>query len=260
MSLWPFRRNVASVARIEVEEPTTSLHEPDTITRPDAVAEVLEKMHAQRCHLSVSLADVEDSYSSLVLEVVRTESYFVLDELTPRAVNAHVTVGTELTIRARMQSATIRFTTVVNAVGDEDGLAYFRLPFPEKIDHLQRREYYRAGVPLEKTVPVQLAMPNGSTHSAELRDVSLGGFSARLSGGLPKDIAPGNNVQHLVITLPSSAKIHGSGEICYAAEPGATARVSRCGVRFLHIDRSDRHMLEQFIAQLDREMKRRHLR
>lgn len=260
MSLWPFRRSAAaSVARVEEEEPTSSLHEPSTITKPDPIASILEKMVEQRCQLTVSLAGVEDSYSSLVLEVVRDESYFVLDELTPRAVNQHVVVGTELTIRARMQSATVRLTSVVTAVGEEAGLAYFRLPFPSKVDHIQRREYYRAGVPLEKKVPVQLAMPNGALHTAELRDVSLGGFSARLSGSLPKEIAPGGSIQHLVITLPSEAKIHGSGEICYA-ELAQTARVSRCGVRFLHIDRADKHALEQFIAQLDREMKRRHLR
>ncbi|MFO1435174.1 MAG: flagellar regulator YcgR PilZN domain-containing protein [Gammaproteobacteria bacterium] len=259
MSLWPFKRAVATIPPEEEPEPSTSFTQPDKIEHRSQIARVLDQLIENRCVLAVSFTGVDDNYSSAVIEVVRNDDYLVIDELAPRAVNQHVTVGQEVTIRARMNNVTVRFTSTVSGIGNEDGLAYYRLPFPASLDYVQRREHYRAGVPLEKKIPVQLALTDGTLHNAELRDVSLGGFSARLIGALPNGFTPGNTIKHLIIVLPGASQIHGSGQICYA-ELAASSRVSRCGVRFLRIDRVDQNTLAQFIAQLDREMKRKHLR
>jgi c-di-GMP-binding flagellar brake protein YcgR len=259
MSLWPFKQAVVATTPEEEPEPSAEFTQPDRLKRPEQIARVLDQLIEHRCMLAVSFVDVDDNYSSAVIEVVRKENYLVIDELAPRAVNQHVTVGQEVTVRARMNNVTVRFTSTISGIGNEDGLPYYRLPFPGSLDYVQRREHFRAGVPLEKKVPVQLSLVDGTLHNAELRDVSLGGFSARLSGSLPAGFTPGNTIKHLIITLPGAAHIHGSGQICYA-ELAQTARVSRCGVRFLHVDRVDQNALAQFIAQLDREMKRKHLR
>jgi c-di-GMP-binding flagellar brake protein YcgR len=126
------------------------------------------------------------------------------------------------------------------------------------VQYIQRREYYRAAVPMEKHVPVQFATPTGTLLNAELRDISLGGFGARLRGTLTEPLEPGHVIERLVITLPTKSRINGSGQICYS-EPVRTALASRCGIRFMHVDKTDFIALQHFIAQLDREMKRKHL-
>ncbi len=258
MALWPFSRAQAAPARREQREPLIELSNPDAITRPEQIARILEQLYEKRCLLGVSVDGTEDYYSSAVIEVVRNQGYLVIDELTPRAVNRFIQPQRRLSVRARMNNVTIRFETEVSAVGEEAGLPYYQLRFPAVLDYIQRREHYRAGVPMEKQIPVQLAMPSGTLYAAELRDISMGGLSARLRGATPAEFATGSDIQHLVITLPSGARIHGSGVICYADVVQAS-RVARCGVRFRHVDRSDQHALEQFIAQLDREMKRKRL-
>jgi c-di-GMP-binding flagellar brake protein YcgR len=256
--LWPFSKSDAAPVRREEREPALKLSNPDTITRPEQIARVLEQLYEQRCVLGVSLDGSDEYYSSAVIEVVRKENYLVIDELTPRVVNKFIHPQRPLAVRARMNNVTIRFETEVSGVGEEAGLPYYQLRFPAVLDYIQRREHYRAGVPMEKQVPVQLAMPSGTLYTAELRDISMGGLSARLRGATPAELAPGSEIQHLVISLPSGARIHGSGLICYADVVQAS-RISRCGVRFTHVDRTDQHALEQFIAQLDREMKRKRL-
>lgn len=258
MALWSLARSSASTVKAGQQDDDASQDTPDRVTNPDRIASLFEQILEQRCLLAVSIAGVDDRYTSAVIEVVRAENYVVIDELAPRAVNRSLRAGLQLSMQCRMRNVTVCFESRIDAAGEEDGLAYYRLSIPQAVNLIQRREYFRAGVPMEKKVPVQLAMPNGTLYSAELRDVSLGGFSARLPGELPAEVRAGNNIQHVVITLPSLTRIRGSGLICYA-DLVQTSRVSRCGVRFLHVDRMDKHALEQFIAQLDREMKRKNL-
>jgi len=259
MLRWPFSKPVTPPAfSASNSEATTSLHTPNEVTAPEQIAELLDHVYKHRCLLAVNVDGIDGTYTSAIIEIVRSKSYLVLDELAPRNGNRYLSPRRRLSVRARINSVTLRFEGEVSGIGEESGLPYYQLPFPSRIDYMQRREHFRAGVPMEKQVPVQMAIEKGTLFNGELRDISLGGCSIRLHGAPIEKLAPGTVISRFVITPPDENRICGSGQICYA-DIWQPTRVSRLGVRFTSVDKSDHRTLEQFIAQLDREMKRKNL-
>ncbi|MGQ0658604.1 MAG: flagellar brake protein [Chromatiales bacterium] len=235
-----------------------SLHTPEQVTARDQIAHLLEQVYKHHCLLAVNIQGVEDTFTSAILEVVADRGYLVLDELAPRSGNRPRSPHARLAVRARLNNVTLRFEGALTAMGEHSGFPHYQLAFPRVIDYVQRREYYRAGVPMEKHVPVQMATAKGSLFNAELRDISLGGFSARLRAAPLEELTPGTVLPRCVIALPDEARIRSSGQICYA-DVWQPTRVRCCGVRFIEIDRFDKRVLELFIAKLDSEMKRKRL-
>jgi len=255
---WPFAKPAVLDSVAAAVEPSESYYTADQVTACEQIADLIEQIYRHHCLLAINIPYVDETYTSAIIEVAREKRHIVLDELAPRSGNRHLRTGTRIGIRARLNGATLRFEGEVTALGEDSGLAYYQLPFPPLLDQLQRREYFRAGVPMERHIAVQISTASGKVFSAELRDISLGGFSARVRAAPIEELAPGTFLPACTIILPDQAPIRASGSICYA-DVWQSTQVSRCGVRFVELDKTDRRMLEQFIAQLDRQTKRRHL-
>ncbi len=255
---WPFAKSAALNSVAAAVEPIENFYATDQVTADEQIVDLIEQIYRHHCLLAVNIPYVDETYTSAIIEVAREKRYILLDELAPRNGNRHLRTRTRIGIRARLNKATLRFEGEVTAVGEDSGLPYYQLPFPPLLDQLQRREYFRAGVPMERHVAVQISTASGKDISAELRDISLGGFSARVRAGPIEELAPGTFLPECVITLPDQTRIRGSGSICYA-DVWQSTKVSRCGVRFVELDKTDKRLLEQFIAQLDRQTKRGNL-
>lgn len=231
----------------------------EVFTTADQICNRLDQLKERRNLLAVSLAGVDEIYSSTILEVVRAQRYLVLDELSPRIGNLAMIPRRGLLIRARLNNVTLQFHTEVDAAGQEGAASYYRVALPRELLQVQRREHFRACVPMERHVTVHLVSPEQHVVTAELRDISVGGFAASLRSGSPFLLTQGTVMERCVIALPDEQRLCGSAEVCYSGAT-KTGGAYRFGARFLQVDRRDFKRLEQFIAQMDREYKRKRLR
>jgi c-di-GMP-binding flagellar brake protein YcgR len=236
----------------------SSLHIPEEVTDPDQISSLLQKLHESHSLLAVRLRGIDDIFMSAIIEVSPQQRYIVLDELAPAAGAMAIKANQRVLIRSRLNNVTIEFESEVTDIGTESGLAFYRLPYPSRIHYKQRRTHFRASVPIEKQVPLQIVTPQEHTLHAELRDISLGGFSGRFRSGYLDDLETGLHVPRCVITLPNKHKICCSVQILYLERMIGFA--PRVGARYVDLDRRDHRQLEQYIAQLDREFKRKQLK
>lgn len=230
----------------------------DEVAAPERILGLLR--HVLRAHnvLGVNLAGEQEIFSSALLEIVPDQHYLVLDELAPRSGHHRVSVGTVVTVRTRIAGVYISFDAEVTGVGQENGVAYYRLPLPERLHYEQRREYFRAPIPLERVVEVQLLTRDHVRLTGELRDISVGGMSARLRRASGYALAPGDVLPRCMVNLPNLGRLCCGLEVCYA-EQGAKLRVPRIGGRFIDLDLRMRRQIEQFVVALDREHHRRQI-
>ena len=237
---------------------SNSLHVPEVVTDPDQITALLKQVHDGHNLLAVRMRGVEDVFMSAIIEVSTEDRYVVLDELAPANGAQAIAANRHLLIRSRLNNVTLEFEGEVTDIGEESGLAYYRLPFPSRIEYQQRRTHFRASVPLEKHIPIQFITPQDHMLQGELRDISLGGFSGRLRSGYLDDLEQGLFVPRCMITLPNKHKICCAVQICYLERMIGLA--PRVGARYVDLERRDQRRLEQFISQLDREFKRKQLK
>lgn len=212
---------------------------------------LLERLRQQHCLLAINVAGDGTTFSSVILEVEPQRRYFVLDALAPAAGNHVLSRDRQLHFAARSDGVDLSFRSKVNAIGEQSGTAFYRVPYPAEIDYHQKRQYRRAQIPLSQCVPILLRTEQGEIIRGELRDISTGGCSVRLAGSTV-DLAERDILPRCVIALPAATRVTATVEICHSAPRGAR-RPQRIGARFYNLSQGDERRIAQFIAYLDRD-------
>lgn len=220
------------------------------------IAQVLRRLQEQRCLLTVQVGTATESYTSAVLEVVLEDEYLVLDELTPREGHERLKHSREIQVRAILDGIEVRFASRVAQINTEQGLPYYKVPFPERIDYPQRRQVHRVHVPLNTGYPVSLLLPDERILSGELRDISPEGIGIRVRIGT---LDPGRDrgmraICHL--SLPQQRELVTDIEFRYIDDPLQKNRVPRLGARFVDLKGAQARRVEQFCAELARDQRR----
>lgn len=228
------------------------------ITLPRQIATVLQRLADARCLLSVRVADWKEEFASAVLKVGGLGEPFLLDELTPDAGHARVTIGSRLRIRATLSGVTIVFETQVLEISGQGGIAFYRAAFPAAIDYRQRRQHHRVVITADRPVSIEVPGDNGLSHVAELRNISLSGLYAHFREGISRELHRGTVIDSCTIVLPAQRRFRTQVEVAHAHADGEGGSV-RMGGRFLNLDRQDRRELQRLVVELDRELARKQI-
>lgn len=221
---------------------------------PAHVCVLLRRLLEQRCLLSVQIGNSSDCYTSAVLEVVHEHEYVVLDELTPR--EGHVRLSTEprIQVKARLEGIEVRFASRVSRINSQNGLPYYKVPFPKLIEYPQRRQSYRVPIPLQLGLPTNILLADERVLNGELRDLSPEGLGMRVRLGVP-DPADHGQLAICQIVVDKTLELVTDIEVCHV-DPPMRGRVSRLGARFLRLRADQERRIEQFCAELAREQRR----
>ncbi|MFZ5594221.1 MAG: flagellar brake protein [Pseudomonadota bacterium] len=153
----------------------------DKMTVKPQIVGLLKRLHSQRALLSVTLPGSEKHFNSAVLEVNGEQNYLVLDELGPAEGHALLLKTREFRARARLEGARVSFSATVGEVGNDAGIAFYKLPIPEELDYLQQRAHYRIKAGPAKPITVILTLSDANTLQGELHDISMGGVAIRVA-------------------------------------------------------------------------------
>jgi c-di-GMP-binding flagellar brake protein YcgR len=233
--------------------------QPDDVTRvtdPDGIAGLLKRIKDGHSLLTVSIRGEPESYLSAVLEVNREAGQFLIDELVPpeghhalmRVRRAHV-----LTTSGGVE---ITFSAEVLETGVESKGAFYKLAFPPVILYRQRREHYRVRVSRGHRIPLLIPLDAGGRAEGELRDISTGGIGAELLVARNLELAPGQVIHNAQLKLFSDMLVNLSLELRFFQRDEHSGHL-RIGGRLLDLARPEQKIIEQFVAALDREWRRK---
>lgn len=213
---------------------------------------LLNKLLKNHTLLSIMVNDNPKIFGSMILELNSEKDYLVLDELYPRNELRESLFNSELSIDTQLDGIAVQFKVKVEAIAEKDEAAYYKAGYPAHVYHHQRRSSYRVNIGVSPSVPLALSTENDVLLRAELRDISLGGFSARVYSPTAEVLAVGDELPTCIIHTPDGKKIVSALEIA-RVEEGTSSQSVRIGARFIHIGAADRHELSKLIAKLDRE-------
>ena len=207
--------------------------------------------------LHLTFAPDSAAYQTALLDLVPEQGYLVLDALTPNDALIDPNSEPRIYLRTRMKGLELRFHSHITQAGTGNAGAFYKVRYPDDIEYAQRRDEHRVTVPLDKGVPVKLHERDGTIVRGEVRDLSPGGFSARLMASdiqrLTQVGPPGVVCE---ITLPTGKTVTACVEIChlYPSEAGTMPKIGAC---FVDLDARAERQIERCVALLEREQTRR---
>ena len=228
--------------------------EGEQLTDPIQIAALLKKVKDSRTLIQVTIAGQSTEYNSALLDIDAEHGYLLLDELTPPEGHHRLSEVRRLTAVIRLRGIDLRFSTRLQQIGGQSGIAFYRVDFPQQLHYRQRRAYYRVKLGLGLMVPFSIAHAASKALEGQIDDISVGGIRAQLSQQVPfklGDLVPGCTIQ-----LPTGEKIDCEIEVRYISQD-EQHRKSHLGARFVNLDRARQNTLKRFAAEAERELLRR---
>lgn len=225
----------------------------DVIRDPQLIAGLLRRVAEQRALLRVTVPGFQGSYNSAILAVGDALDFLILDELNPRRGHERLVEARRLNVSAQVQGVETRFSSELSEVGQESGIAFYRLPFPAEILHLQRRSSFRVPVGMATPITVVFTRPDASVLRGRILDLSEGGMAVEFKqrvGLRPGEVLP------CQLRLPDGQQLRCKLEVRHAAAPEDQNSV-RVGGRFIELQPQQRKALMRVVADLQRALIRK---
>jgi c-di-GMP-binding flagellar brake protein YcgR len=240
---------------ISQEKPKTQ-NDQDSIllTSIDDIRVLLKNINNKHSLLSVIIPPYDEYFGSTIIEINNDENYLVIDELYPKEGHDRIKVGTQLSFNTQYSGAFVNFSGKIEAIGENNKAAYYKINFPKEVEYHQRRNTYRIAISIKETIPVNLVNEDEVLIKAELRDISHGGICLRFNS-MPhhSSIKSGDYIPTCLIQVDENRKILSSLNICHVETIEETGTI-RVGAEFAQISKIDQRELEHLIASLERSI------
>ena len=213
---------------------------------------LLKKIFETHCLLDIRLDGDVSAYQTAVIELLPDKGYLVIDALTPASGDALASRLPAVQLRTRVQGMEVRFSSRILARGSQHGLPYYKVRYPDEMEYPQRRRELRFTVPFNRGVPVRFETRNGGWVRGEVRDLSPGGFCARLlSGDVATIVHARGRPTPCEIDLPGHGTLHATVDVRHML-PSRARSAPRVGACFIELDPQAEQQLHRCVAELAR--------
>lgn len=178
----------------------------------------------------------------------------IIDSGSNAVMNERLLRGQHLTVVSSQDGVKVEFTVDQIEATSFEGRLAFRIPFPDSLIKLQRREFYRLAAPLLNPLKCQIPTASGGVADTTVGDISLGGVS--LMGeheGL--DLELGTIHENCRIQLPElgviQTKLMVRNSFPMTLRNGAV--IKRTGCAFVELPSNQQAMIQRYIIRLERD-------
>lgn len=225
----------------------------ERITLPAEIALLLQRIHEARVLLSVRLADDPASYLTAIIGCDAARGELLLDELNPRSGHERFVALGRLTAQCKLRGVEMTFDAQLKeTIKSENGQLY-RTGLPAVVRYLQRRNAYRAPVPIQQGASLTLSAPGRDPITALICDISRTGIGARAA--VP-GLGEGETWPNCEIALPEGESVRCAIELRYVGSHNTNNYV-RIGGRFLELSPEHERIIQRFVAKMERELLRK---
>lgn len=227
------------------------------VRSPHQIRHLLQQMIDQRSMVNAHPDGRDQSFPSAVLEV--DEDGLLLDASPLPAINRSAEVAASLLCFGQVDKVTVRFQLHGHRRIEQDGRVAFRVPLPEEVYHLQRREFYRLETPVGDSPYCLIPDPDGGEPSRwRVIDISAGGMALMLPS--PQDLlALQGRYRGCGLLIPDAPPVTTTLVVCNL-RPQKQANgmeTIRAGLRFDDLPRGADTLIQRYIFRIDRLRKAR---
>ncbi len=227
----------------------------DLIRNPQEKLGLLTRVFKSHQLLTVELETYEKQLSSLILEVNEEENYLVLDEFYPTPNGLIINPEDKVKFYTNLSGVEVDFISTIEAISENISEPYYKVPVPKIIKYHQHRKYLRVPVSIGNPLKVVFSDKKDIIINGEIRDLSAGGFSARLKSN-EQPFSVGDIIPRCIIYMPKGVKIYCAVEIrqIFLSTDNNTPKI---GVQFRDLEASDQREISKYVMQIDRDIIRR---
>jgi len=229
----------------------------EIVRDPIRIAGLLMCVQDTHTLINVSLPDTSETFISVFLNINIEKQLVTLDELNPLRGHSLLTRSRIATIHTRLRGVNISFTTEMVGSGHASGAAFYQFRLPVSLKYSLQRAFYRVEVGANRHYPVLLGQDGqDSVLEGMLYDISAGGIGFKIPEETATALSISDRYEHSQITLCTSKVIECKIEIRVIGEK-AKARLRFIGARFINLQKTDEDAIARFVAELDREKRKK---
>lgn len=222
-------------------------------------AEILFLLSAiQKRNLLVNL-DIPGSRQIVVTSIIavnKSDNTLILDSARGDALNHELMSGKGAEFITQLDGVSITFATGPVSLCEYEKMPALRIPIPQSLIRLQRREHFRVPLPIAR--PIKCIVPSTSEDdpepiTAHIMDIGCGGVAIAESGGR-LDTKPGKILPACRLLLPDANVVVTSLEVRNSAQIRLLngAFQTRLGCKFIDLPNDMAAMLQRFVMNIER--------
>lgn len=227
------------------------------------IRRVLQSLIEKRILVSAYLAPRNRVLPTCLISLSIEDNLLSIDGSPDEATNVSVERADHVTCVSLIDRIPVQFRLSDVVRTSIDGLVAFRAPIPDRLLHLQRRDFHRLRVPVSE--PLSCSQPGppcpdgseGPPIRLPVLDISAGGACLQVSNR-PDDFAPGKELQcqlHLPGTKPLTLRLVVRGRFQSLAPNGC--ETWRAGCQFVALPQAAEAQIQRYIFRLERQRKAR---
>lgn len=180
--------------------------DPWAVTRPLEIRAALRGLLEDRVLVRLDIPESSAGVISTVLALDLHTGTLLLDTASDEAINVQLLRAPAVRVQASQNRVLVEFHGALKRAIHEARPA-FAMPLPERVRRIQRRAFFRMGIPAGSPATCRIshpALPDGR-FAFPVTDISTGGLSLNDSGQLMGDFTPGTLFEGCRLTLPDHA-------------------------------------------------------
>lgn len=241
------------------EEATTDNLEQYRIHSPREIVFLLDGVRSQRQLVKMSAGGSSEAILTSVLAVDAKDGTVWFDAAPSKTQNHRLANCSHISFETKLDHIPVLFKTEQADLGDYQGYPALRVPLPESIVRIQRRQYYRVSIP--RTTPVLCAFPPPGTEAkpidkpvmANILNISMGGIAVIDEQNLLDDTT-GVIYENCILALPGGSVTVSLEVRCVCHIKLASGKAVRhIGCQYTNISNAMLSVVQRYILKLERE-------
>lgn len=220
---------------------------------------LLEGVRAQRQLVKMSASGSSEAVLTSILAVDEDEGSVWFDAAPSKTHNHKLANCERIAFETKLDQIRLLFTTGQAEPDDYQDYPALRVPLPQNIVRIQRRQFYRVAIPLTSPILVAFSAPGTPEKPLEkpamvsLLNISMGGIAVVDEAYVLTDV-PGVVYEHCVLALPGGS-VTVSLEVMNVAQVKLAngKMVHHLGCRFTNISNASEAVIQRFILKLERD-------
>ena len=221
---------------------------------PMEIASILRAIMKSGALVTAYFGNSREFIVTAILDVETDLTHLMIDSGSNATLNDRLVRGQELAIESSQDGVKIEFKVQEVEGTSFEGRLAFRIPFPETVLKLQRREYFRLPVPLLNPLRCRIPIPPEGSAEAVIGDISLGGVS--VMGEYPGLVLDAGVVYDgCRIALPDVGMLNTSLQVrnSFPMTLRNGSLMRRTGCAFINLPANQEAMLQRYIIRLERD-------
>jgi c-di-GMP-binding flagellar brake protein YcgR len=218
------------------------------------IAFILRAIMKSTALVTAYIGQGKDFIVTAILAVDADNHSILIDSGSNPVLNERVMRIQQLNVVSSQDGVKVEFEVSRVEAASFEGRLAFRIPFPDSLLKLQRREFYRLPSPVLNPLKCQIPLVSGGLVDTVVGDISLGGVSL-MGEHAGLDLQLGTIYENCRILLPElgviQAKLMVRNSFPMTLRNGAV--IKRTGCAFVELPSNQQAMIQRYIIKLERD-------